>query len=590
MTLLAAPAAHAAKLKIAKPSGVPASIGQGGSFTVTVPIKKASKKTTVVLSLSKDKKADKKDVKLATLKAKKGKFAGKVTINAAPGSYQLLACVGKTCAAKALKVTAKPAPQPTPSTPSGPGPIARPAPGNENLPPGPTPTPGTGNPTPTPTPVPVPQDPKDAAPTLDPGAATSVYDATRFLYTGANPVHGGAEAGAISAKTVAVRRGTVSDRDGKPIKGALVTVVDHPELGSTATRADGRFDLAVNGGGITLQFEIAGFLTVQRTLSPNWQDYETLDDIVMVPVDPNATVIDPKSTQPFQVVQGTESSDKDGERQGTLLVPKGTDATMELPNGQTRAVDELKIRVTEFTYGDQGDEAMPGSLPASSGYTYAAEFSVDAALAAGATQVNFDKPLINYTENFIGAPVGSAVPTGYYDRTDGSWKGGNDGRVIKVLSEAGGIAALDTDGNGQADTGLGITDDERRQIASLYEPGEELWRVLITHFTPWDHNWPYGPPPGARPPQLKEFEWKDPNDPCQQKGSAIGCETQTLQEAVPVTGTGMTLNYSTDRTPGWKVDETIQIPIVGPTVPPRLKGVQLTIDVGGEKIEKRWCD
>ncbi len=35
----------------------------------------------------------------------------------------------------------------------------------------------------------------------------------------------------------------------------------------------------------------------------------------------------------------------------------------------------------------------------------------------------------------------------------------------------------------------------------------------------------------------------------------------------------MTLNYSTDRTPGWKVDETIQIPIVGPTVPPRLKGV-----------------
>ena len=83
-----------------------------------------------------------------------------------------------------------------------------------------------------------------------------------------------------------------------------------------------------------------------------------------------------------------------------------------------------------------------------------------------------------------------------------------------------------------------MTDDERKQLATLYEPGQELWRVLITHFTPWDHNWPYGPPPGARPPQLKEFEWKDPNDPCQQKGSTIGCETQTLQEAVPVTGTG----------------------------------------------------
>ena len=152
--------------------------------------------------------------------------------------------------------------------------------------------------------------------------------------------------------------------------------------------------------------------------------------------------------------------------------------------------------------------------------------------------------------------------------------GAKNGRVIKVLSEAGGIAAVDTDGDGKADagTGLGITDDERKQLATLYEPGQELWRVLITHFTPWDHNWPYGPPPGARPPQLKEFEWKDPNDPCQQKGSTIGCETQTLQEAVPVTGTGMTLNYSTERTPGWTVDETIQIPVVGPTDPAAPEG------------------
>ena len=367
-------------------------------------------------------------------------------------------------------------------------------------------------------------------------------------------------------------KGHVQDRAGTPIGGVRVTVLDHPELGVTNTRADGAFDIAVNGGGVTLSFVVAGFLPVQRTLSPSWQDYETLDDVVMVPVDPNVKTIDPDSSAPFQVVRGTESEDKDGERRGTLLFPKGVNGAMELPNGRARPLDELKVRVTEFTYGDQGDEAMPGSLPANSGYTYAAEFSVDAALAAGATQVNFDKPLINYTENFIGAPVGSAVPTGYYDRETAEWKGAKNGRVIKVLSEANGIAAVDTDGNGQADTGLGMTDDERKQLASLYEPGQELWRVLITHFTPWDHNWPYGPPPGARPPQLKEFEWKDPNDPCQQKGSAIGCETQTLQEAVPVTGTDMTLNYSTDRVPGWKVDETIDIPVVGPTDPAAPEG------------------
>ena len=43
----------------------------------------------------------------------------------------------------------------------------------------------------------------------------------------------------------------------------------------------------------------------------------------MVPVDPNVKTIDPDSTAPFQVVRGTETEDKDGERQGTLLVPEG---------------------------------------------------------------------------------------------------------------------------------------------------------------------------------------------------------------------------------------------------------------------------
>ena len=114
--------------------------------------------------------------------------------------------------------------------------------------------------------------------------------------------------------------------------------------------------------------------------------------------------------------------------------------------------------------------------------------------------------------------------------------------------------------------------------------------MLITHFTPWDHNWPYGPPPGAKPPKLKEFEWKDPNDPCQQQGSAIGCETQTLGESIPVTGTGMTLDYTTERTPGWRVRRDAPDPDHGRHAAAAAEGHPLTIDVAGEKIEKRWCD
>lgn len=585
---LTLPAAASAKatppLKLSKPSAAPATAGPGQTLTVKLTVKNTSRRKAKAQKITLKLGQLKGTLKVKALKPRKqATVKGKLALprTAAPGTYKLTACLGKTCVTGTKVKVVKAGPSaPTPPPPD------RPSGETVNLPPGPAPIGGSKPPPtdpvdPQPTPDPVVADPKDAAPKLDPGAATSVYDATKFLYSGANPIQRNVAPGAIEPKLVAVLKGQVKDRAGTPIGGVRVTVLDHPELGQTNTRADGAFDIAVNGGGITLKFEVAGFLPVQRTLAPGWQDYETLDDVVMVPVDPNATTIDPASTRPFQVVRGSTSTDEDGTRRGTLLVPKGAKGTMVLPNGSTKAIDELKIRVTEFTYGDKGDEAMPGSLPANTGYTYAAEFSVDEALKAGATQVSFDRALINYTENFIGAPVGSAVPTGYYDRVSGEWVGGPNGRVIKIVSIAGGVATVE---------GQDLGEDERRELAALYQPGQQLWRVPIHHFTPWDHNWPYGPPPGARPPQLKEFEWKDPNDPCQQQGSAIGCETQTLQEAIPVTGTGMTLNYATDRTPGWKVDETIQIPVVGPTVPPRLKGVQLTIDVGGEKIEKRWCD
>ena len=233
---------------------------------------------------------------------------------------------------------------------------------------------------------------------------------------------------------------------------------------------------------------------------------------------------------------------------------------------------------------------MPGTLPANSGYTYAAEFSVDEALKAGATQVNFDQPLINYTENFIGAPVGSPVPTGYYDRETRRVEGVQE-RPRHQGPRGRRRRAVDTDGDGKADTGLGMTDAERAppRPALPARPGAVARRDHPLHAV--------GPQLALRPAARRQAARSSrsssgagPNDPCQQQGSAIGCETQTLGESVPLTGTGMTLDYATERTPGWRVDETLKIPITGGTLPPRLKGIQLTIDVAGEKIEKRWCD
>ena len=42
---------------------------------------------------------------------------------------------------------------------------------------------------------------------------------------------------------------------------------------------------------------------------------------------------------------------------------------------------------------------------------------------------------------------------------------------------------------------LGITDSELKALQGRYEIGQQIWRVLIKHLTPYDCNFPYGPPP-----------------------------------------------------------------------------------------------
>ena len=198
---------------------------------------------------------------------------------------------------------------------------------------------------------------------------------------------------------------------------------------------------------------------------------------------------------------GVLLQDSDGTRQATLLVPQGTTAQMVMPDGSTQPLTTLSVRATEYTVGPNGPKAMPAELPPTSGYTYCVELTADEALSAGAVDVRFEQPLYFYVEDFIGFPVGGAVPAGYYDKQRGQWVASENGRVIRILSITGGMAEIDTDGDGIADSGLGITDAERQQLANLYpQTPKQLWRVPMTHFTPWDCNWPYGPPPDAVPP------------------------------------------------------------------------------------------
>ncbi|MBL0124793.1 MAG: hypothetical protein IPP88_19445 [Betaproteobacteria bacterium] len=451
----------------------------------------------------------------------------------------------------------------------------------------------------------LPPDPASVASPIDPTVATNILSATAFLYTGANPIQTGVAPGTIVGQRATVLRGKVLTRAGAAISGVKISILNHPELGQTLSRADGMFDMVVNGGGLlTVNYAKAGFLSAQRQANATWQDYTTLADVVLVPLDAQVTSIDLSGSTALQVARGSLTTDVDGSRQPTLLFPQGTQAQLVMPNGSTQSIATLNVRATEYTTGPNGPKAMPGELPPSSGYTYALELSADEAIAAGATEIRFSSPVPFYVENFVGFPVGSLVPTGFYDRGKGQWVASNNGRVIKVLGITGGLAELDLDGTGApagaaALIALGITDVERQRLALLYTPGQQLWRVLIPHFSPWDCNWPFGPPDGAGAPgggggggggpKPGPKPDKPKDEPCKKGGSIIGCEPQTLGEVVPVAGAPFSLHYQSNRVPGHQAANTLKVRLSGSTLPANLQRIHLEIAIAGRTTTKSFA-
>ena len=345
-----------------------------------------------------------------------------------------------------------------------------------------------------------------SAPPVDMTVATTLGDATEFLYTGSNPLQTGVAPGTINKVRVAVLKGRVLDKNNQPLPLVKVTVLSHPEFGQTLSRADGRFDLAVNGGGVlTVQYEKLGFQTLQRTDDVPWQDYCGIPDVVLIGYDANVTLINLLANTPIQVAQSSFNTDSSGTRRTALLFKQGTTATLKLPGGAMVGLDKLHVRATEFTVGANGPNAMPGTLPANSAYTYAVDYSLDEAVAAQAVETTFSQPVIQYNENFLNFQVGIDIPSGAYDRVTGQWVASQSGRVVKILSITSGTANLDVNGGGVPATDpeyatLGISTAERQTLATLYAVNQSLWRVPIIHFSPWDSNWPYGPPPDAEPP------------------------------------------------------------------------------------------
>ncbi len=432
----------------------------------------------------------------------------------------------------------------------------------------------------------LPPDPATVASPVSSGVATNLATSTSFLYQGPNPIQTGVVAGTIVPARAAVLRGVVKTRDGAPIPGASVVVLGHPELGETLSRADGRYDMAVNGGGALVVDVVAeAYLPSQRRVVAPWAQFTDVPDMVLVALDP---VVSPVSSGAgvLQIARGTVSTDARGPRQSTLLFAAGTSATLLLPNGTTAPAPVLHVRSTEYTVGPTGPDAMPGVLPPTSVYTYAVENSADEAIAAGASHVTFSKPVVHYVENFLDFPAGTAVPVGWYDRSDGLWKAEDSGVVLSILGVTGGIADVVVDASGTAAgpaalLALGIDLEERQALGSLYLAGQSLWRVRTSHFSPMDLNWSGGPPADAVVPSVPTEQAPPVADPSEECGSVIGCETQTLGESFPIVGTPWRIHHRSDRTPGFRSDSHLEIPLSGAGIPPSLRRIVLEVRVAG---------
>lgn len=435
---------------------------------------------------------------------------------------------------------------------------------------------------------PLPPDPATVASVVNRAEATLIKENTAFLYTGATPIQTGVTPATIDTLRAAVVRGRVLDRTLQPLGGAVVKIKSHPEFGQTLSRADGGYDLVVNGGGsLVLDYSKGGYLPAQRTVEVPWQDYTPVEDVILIQPDAVVTVVD--LTAPgITVARGSIQTDADSSRQATVFFEPGTQATLRRADGTTQVLTTLAVRATEFTVGANGGAAMPAELPPASEYTYAVQVTADAQLAAGpGAKVTFNQPVPLYVENFLDFPVGTKVPTGVYDPDSAKWFPRPNGVVLRITgTDAQGRALLDINGDGIADSDSlllfnGIDPLERVKLAGTYPVNSRLWRVPIIETLPHDLNWPFTLLGGDAPKSRV-------TGPCGSEGADVlrcGLQVQTAFQSVGIVGSPFTLNYASDRTQGNVADRQLNIQLVGATIPPFLNRVDLEINIAGKQFE-----
>ncbi|UJR83690.1 RHS repeat-associated core domain-containing protein [Sandaracinus amylolyticus] len=405
------------------------------------------------------------------------------------------------------------------------------------------------------------------APALDRGTPTHVYAAMSWLVDPDYGLQWGVT-DPLDPDRASLIRGRVLGRDAMPVSGVRVSIAGRPERGATRTRlnkdgveATGTFELLVNGGGpMTIEFRHPDYLPVQRTVDVPWNDWISVPEIVLTPRD---AMVCASVGASGGFAFGAELSNPDGrgKRWTGAYVPAGTE--IDVDRDGVGDYDEFDICMVEMTVGTASgdpctndaecetgicrsgacrpplDADMPGELPATTSYTFAADYEVRVGGIPVPEGYEFVGPSAGHRVfayvrgDELASFKQGQVPVGTYDATRGAWLAGDDGVIITV-NRAGGCSITPS-----------LPVDEETAICGQpdrFGDGERFWRAPVRHFSPLDLNYLLRLL-GLLPRPSDTEGAKSPDCLTENPGSVIHCENQALGERVPLVGTGGNLSY-----------------------------------------------
>ncbi len=375
------------------------------------------------------------------------------------------------------------------------------------------------------------------------------------------PSRRGSPPGTIDEQRVAVLRGRVIDRNGAPLAGVTVAILDHPELGSTETRSDGalrhRRQRRRAPGADLREGRLPADRAAPRDAVAGLRP--VLDDVAMIPLDSAATTIESNGGG-LQVARSSVSTDPQGAAGTTMIFKPGTTATDR--RSRTARPQPLPgpwtVRATEYTVGDIGPQRDARRAAADLGL-HLRDRALDRRggrrrrRARGLLQ-----PGLGHTSRTSSTrPWACDMPSGYHarggrraldrrSRRAGDEDGRRHGRRWPIWTST--TTTRATREPAPSWRPSGSTPPSAPSSPSSTARARSSGGCRRAHFSEVDHNIPLGLPPGARPPPNERLQRRASNP--RACGSIISCEDQTLRERLPVNGTPFSLFYASDRVPG----------------------------------------